>query len=122
MTQTAIMDKNNSILAVGFDDQTETLDWVAEQIRDGVFTEEEIEFKDNIFMLTGITNEIKVLYDRIFGGSRRVFFKDYVTNDTIVINEELATRPFGDRYSQTFFSMLNFLQNPYPKYLVIYKI
>ena len=116
------MDKDGvSIFAVGFDSHNETLEWLSGKINDGTLTTDEIKYKDNPFTLTGYAG-LNTLYDELFGGSENVYFKDYVTNDTINPIPEVSTMPYGDLYIQTFSSLLNFLKAPHPKFLVIYKV
>lgn len=119
MTRTgpAYMDKDNKIIAHGFDDHDEALDWIKEQVDNEVFTEQEIEYKDNPGLITA--GGLRVIYIKLFGKPADVYFKDYVTNTDLIINELVAGLPLNDKYWQTFTSLIYFLD--IPRYLVIYK-
>lgn len=118
----ATLDRENTIFAVGFQSQDETLLWLTQQINLGTFVESDILFKDVIDFFT--STQLRRLYKNFFG-KKRIFFKDHQTN------EEIASVSFRNifhptqiitlnRFQQTFFSLLSFLDNPL--YLVVYKI
>lgn len=112
----ASLDRSDTIIALGFTNHNEALSYLAQQ---QVFKEADIQYKGNKNELIA-RSRIKPLYDKIFGGSKYVYFKDYVTNDTINVPVEVKRYPFGERYIQTFYSLLYALKDP--TYLVIYKL
>jgi hypothetical protein len=112
------MDRNDSIIAAGFKNHNDAVAFEAEQIRLGTFEQIEIEYKGNVNEIIA-RSRIRTLYIQIFGKANRVYFKDYVTNESIVVSDAAARLPFGDKYIQTFHSMLGSLGNP--SFLIVYK-
>lgn len=117
----ATLDRENTLFATGFEDQDETLLWLTEQISSGAFTEDDILFKDIIDFFT--STQLRRLYKDWFG-RKRIFFKDYVTNEEIIpVTFRSIFHPTQivtlNRFQQTFFSLMSFLDNP--SYLVVYR-
>jgi hypothetical protein len=123
----ATVDRGDSVFAVGFEDQDDALLYVDYLQREESILTEDIVYKDNIFMLLADPFSLKNLYDTIiFTSSKRVYFKDYVTDNDIEENIALsALTPNYGMYGQTFSSLLEYLKEDpnkkYLSYLVIWK-
>lgn len=116
-----VLDRENTIFSVGFNDQDEALLWLTEQISSGFISESDILFKDVIDFFT--STQLRRLYKDWFG-KKRIFFKDYVTNEEILpVTFRSIFHPTQivtlNRFQQTFFSLMSFLDNPL--YLVVYR-
>ena len=121
VTLKAQMDLDGYIFSAGFQDRNEALAYINDGVRNGDFTEDEIEYRGLVSELATSSLAVRALYLNLFGSEEDVYIKDYRTNDTMILNTDLLTVPFGDRYSQTFISMMTFFDDPPSKYVVIYK-
>lgn len=110
---------DSGILAQGFDNDKDVLQFIKTSVDSGLFREKDIRFKGATEFTTQETTSIQ-FYVNIFGSRKKTVFKDHFLNEVLKTTREQERAPGFNRFAHNLRNLLEFLDTP--RFMIVYVI